>query len=99
MLADKKQGRRHIRAKSDPGHVAQIDLNAEGASFECHHVALIVDEAAMFGCGLVCQRDADLKPGMICRIKLGEVAPYKAEVVWVRVLDDQVVRLGCRFIE
>lgn len=99
MVEARKALRRHIRAKSEPGHFAQIDVNPDAPEFECHHVAIIVDEAAMFGCGLVCHRDANLKAGAICRIKLGDIAPYKAEVVWVRVLDDQVMRLGCRFIE
>jgi hypothetical protein len=62
-------------------------------------VAMILEESPMGGCGLAMQITPDLKPGVKVRAKVGKLAPLLAEVVWVRVLDDRVMRVGLRYLE
>ena len=93
--------RRHIRFRPDTGELAYIDLLADN-EFKPEIQALIVNESPMGGCCLVMLRDDEtekLRQNDRCRVKVGKLAPLKAEAVWVRRLDEDVIKVGFRFLE
>lgn len=98
-MEDNSDKRKYIRFEPDSGDFVQIDKNPVSQEFQFQEVALLVEESPMGGFGLVCLRSVGLVKGSIYRFKVGKMAPLKAEVVWERILDDKVVRLGLRFLE
>lgn len=99
MSEDTARKRQYMRFAPDPNEFARIDTNAEGDDFEFQYVALIVEEAPMGGCGVVGLNSIPLKEGDQFRIQLGMMAPLRAEIVWVKELDEQLVRYGIKFLE
>ena len=91
--------RKHIRFKPDPLAYALIDSREGASEFVPDHVALIADEAPMGGCGLIAGDIDHLQMHSICRVKLGELAPLRAEVVWRKAIDHSIVRIGFSFLE
>lgn len=91
--------RRFIRFEPDVGDYAQIDKSPGEGDFKVDSIALIVDEAPYGGCSLVCLKNAGMEKGAIHRFKIGKLAVMRAEVVWVRDVDDKVVRIGLRFLD
>ncbi|MBF0442297.1 MAG: PilZ domain-containing protein [Oligoflexales bacterium] len=91
--------RKHIRFKPEPNQFAQIDKKTEGEQFTFEYVALIVDMAPMGGCSLIVTKQINLDVGHRCRIKLGEMSPLLAEVVWIRDIEKDFFRYGFRFLE
>lgn len=98
-MADKRLERKYIRFRPDPNAYAQIDKDPERGEFLFEYVGLILEEAPMGGCGLVVHEMAGLTVGDVLRVKVGELAPLKAQVVWTKSLGDQVVRVGMKFLE
>ncbi|MCX6130769.1 MAG: hypothetical protein NTX25_17130 [Proteobacteria bacterium] len=99
MVENPSAKRRFIRFEPDSGDYVQIDKDPEGASFTCHEVALLVEESPMGGCSIACLKSIRLSKGSIYRFKVGKMSPLKAEVVWIRELDDKLERCGLRFLE
>lgn len=91
--------RRHIRAKPDACDYVQIDKNPDNPDFHADAVALLVEEAPMGGCGIVCLKNVGLEKGQVYRVQVGRMAPLRAEVVWTKVLDGDILRAGLRFLE
>ena len=91
--------RKHIRFKPDPLTYALIDSRGPRADFLPDTIALVADEAPMGGCGLIMTDGDHLQLHAVCRIKLGELAPLNAEVVWRKVVDPSIVRIGFSFLE
>lgn len=92
--------RKHLRFKPDPLDVAYIDFESRlGKQFDPHAVGLIVEEAPLGGCGIAIRHTERLQTGDICSIKVGRLAPLKAEVCWRNQLDNMVIRMGLRFLE
>lgn len=91
--------RRHIRARPDATDYVQIDKNPDNANFNLDAVALLVEEAPMGGFGVVCLKSVGLEKGVVYRFKVGRMAALKAEVVWTKELDEDIIRAGLRFLE
>lgn len=91
--------RRFVRFEPDVGDYAQIDKNPDDGDFKVDSIALIVDEAPYGGCSLVCLKNAGMEKGAVHRFKIGKLSPLRAEIVWLREVDDKVVRIGLRFLE
>lgn len=91
--------RKHIRFKPDPMAYAEIDGDAGGHPFKPQTVGLIVNESPMGGCSIITLDYINLNVGDHCRVKVGELAPLLAEVVWKRLMDDHVIRFGFKFLE
>lgn len=91
-----KLPRKHVRFRASTTDIAYIDLEDREA-FSPESVALIIDESALGGCGLVLYRSIAIKVGQKCQIKLGALAPMRAEAVWRRPVDRDLVRIGFRF--
>lgn len=91
--------RRHIRFKPDPMDYAQVDTRAPSeGEFKAEMVALIVEEAPMGGVGLVMLDSGKLAKGGQCRVQVGRMAPLPAEVVWVKNIDEGIVRVGLKYL-
>lgn len=98
-LSEQINRRKYIRFAPDPAEFAQIDKQAESESFNFQFVGLIVDEAPLSGCCLAIQKGIGLKPDDKVRIKLGELHPLKAKVIWVKQIDNNLVKCGFQFLE
>lgn len=91
--------RKHIRFSPDSTDYVQIDTDPDRAEFSFENVGLLVEESPIGGCSLVCLKSLNLKTGVVIRAKVGRLQPLKSEVVWVRSLDEQVERIGLKFLE
>ncbi len=93
------QGRRqHVRFSPGALDTALIQKSSAEGAFVPDFVALILDEAAMGGCGLIVRADPWFEKGKVCYVKLGAMAPYRSEIVWLGELSDKVFHLGIRFV-
>lgn len=90
--------RKHTRFKPDPGTIARIDVNITGSEFKPTIPALIFSEA-YGGCGLVVTGAQELRVGDLCRVQVGSLHPMAAEIVWRTPLDEDVVKIGLKFLE
>lgn len=91
--------RRHIRYRPDQLQHALVMLRADAEVFEPDEVALILDEAAMSGAQLVMRLRPGLDSGAMVVVQLGRLEPVRAEVVWARPIEKDLVRIGLRFLE
>ncbi len=98
-MEENNDKRKYIRFEPDSGDFVQIDKNPHSSEFHFQEAALLVEESPMGGFGLVCLRSVGLTKGNVYRFKVGKMAPLKAEVMWERILDDKVVRVGLKFLE
>ncbi len=101
MTIEHNEARRYLRFPPDPIEVAYIDFDCEGHNFVKEVVALIVDVAPKGGCSLVFNlpKGKQMKDGQRCRIKIGDLRPVVAEVVWQKELDRDIYRCGFLFLE
>ena len=95
-----RQARQTLRFPPDEGAVAWIDPNAHADryNFKPTLAALVTDEA-LIGCGLVALSQDWLREGAEFTVRVGNLAPIKAQVRWKRDLGEGVVRLGVAFLE
>lgn len=91
--------RRSIRFKPDAeNQIAKIDIQNLEGKFTPSITALVVDEAYQ-GCGLVFQNQKGFEVGEVCRLQLGQIGPLQAEVRWKQKLDENLIKVGFRFLE
>ena len=91
--------RKHIRFRPDPTDVAYIDANIASSSFNAEFAALIVEEAPMGGCGIICLDYKKFADGDKLRIKVGKMDPVMAEVKWTNIVADGISRYGLQFLD
>jgi len=91
--------RRYIRSAPDPLDVAYLSYDTSGGEFRPDCVALIVEESARGGCGLIFRLPTELRLGQIVQIQLGRLAPLASEVVWIRPQNEMIQYVGFRFLE
>lgn len=92
--------RQYLRFPPDEGAVAWVDPNphATKKSFKPTFAALVTDEA-LVGCGLITLFQDWIGEGTEFTVRVGKLAPIRAQVRWTRDLGDRVVRIGVVFIE
>lgn len=98
-MTENRFDRKYIRFRPDANAYAQIDRDPDRGEFLFEYAGLILEESPMGGCGLVIHEMVGLQVGDIVRVKVGELAPLKAKVVWTKPLGDQVIRIGMKFLE
>ncbi|MGK7957098.1 MAG: hypothetical protein AB4063_17890 [Crocosphaera sp.] len=67
--------------------------------------SIVIDDSDE-GCGLIILKDSPLisehllrlKPGSICSMNINNQPPILGELVWVKELDDLIIRLGIKYI-
>ncbi len=92
--------RRALRFPPDEGAVAWIDpsVHEDKDDFKPTVAALVTDEA-LNGCGLITLVHDWLREGTECMVMVGNLAPLRAEIRWVKDLDDSVLKIGVVFLE
>lgn len=97
-LSQFSKQRRNIRYQPDPLTVAWIDPLSSGGTFKPKLKALVFSESYS-GCGLVGLTADFFNIDSSFRIKVGDVLPLRAEIAWVRELDQDVCKLGIRYLD
>ena len=90
--------RRSVRFKPDMGSFVFVQLEPKNLFFHPSVSGLTVDEAHR-GCSFVCLSAAELKKGVVVRIKTGELAPLMGEVRWVKKLTPRLMHVGVQYFE
>lgn len=93
----KKVSKRSIRFVSDPMTLGYIDYDASG-SFQPHSVGIILNESYM-GCALIMQTDNKLTENQKIKIKLGNLDPIKAQIIWFKILEENIYKIGIKLLE
>lgn len=90
--------RRFIRFSPELNVTADIDLREYGKDFSADLKALVFSES-QGGCGLVVLANDLLEHGMTIRVKIGDLNPIAAQIVWRKDIDSQVILLGLKYLE
>ena len=92
--------RKSRRFPPDAGTMAWIDLIVPDDKREFQPVipALVIDEA-LHGCGVVTTLDDRLTEETECMVRIGDLAPLKSQIRWVKELHNDVQRIGVMFLE
>lgn len=97
-MADTDYTRSSIRFSADNNSLTLIDLKPEGEDFKPSSVGLAIGESS-HGSGIVMLRKNAPEMDQEVLIQVGKLAPLKAKCVWIKELDEHVVRIGFRFNE
>lgn len=89
---------RSIRFQPDPLDHALIDFRSGQGEFTPTAVALILNES-FTGCALIIKTFETLKPEQQVRVKVGRLDPMAAKIVWVKPMEDHVIKAGIQFLE
>ena len=92
--------RRSRRFPPDEGTIAWIDPRAHGdkREFKPTIAALVTDEAR-HGCGIVTLSRDQLDPDTHCMIRVGDLAPLRSQIRWVKDLGADAQKAGVMFLE
>ena len=85
--------RKHIRFLPDENTFILVKGQSEKV-----HSGLCVDESQS-GCAGVFVKHEDLIPKKMTMLKVGNLDAIPAEIRWVRVLDEDVVRVGFQYLD
>jgi hypothetical protein len=92
--------RKSLRFPPDDGTVAWIDLvvHEDKKDFNPTIPALVIDEA-LDGCGVVTLFHTRLSEESECLVRVGNLEPLRAQVRWIKDLDDDVFKIGLMYLE
>ena len=88
---------RATRFDPDPMTIAYIGLNATG-KFEPVIIGIVTNES-FSGCAVLIATNYDFSKGQTLRIKVGQLDALKAEVAWTKELEEDIKKLGIKFLE
>jgi hypothetical protein len=88
---------RATRFQPDPLDHALIDFNKDGA-FNATAVALIMNESYT-GCSLLIKTTNIPQKDQILKVKVGRLDVMPGRVVWVKAVEDGVIKVGIQFLE
>jgi hypothetical protein len=88
---------RALRFPPNPSDHANLCFQPDG-DFAVDGQALIVDETPGAGCGLVLFDHPKVAVGAQLRLQIGYRDPVRAEVVWTRVLPQNLLQVGVKFL-
>lgn len=87
--------RHKLRFHSDDYQFAKIDINLCG-EFLPHFAGLVLNES-FDGCCLILLKNQSLEKGQQCRVQFNALPMLLAEVMWVKEIDTDVVKIGLRY--
>ena len=90
--------RTSIRFKPDDNALALIDLKPSNKGFNPSIPALILNES-FTGCSVLFACDEDLKKGKKIRIKIGNLHPMKASLIWIKEFEESIFKVGIKLLE
>lgn len=89
--------RKSIRFQPDPMTIAWMDFS-NSKDFEPTLVGLVLNEAYK-GCALIVASDEPLKKEQKLKIKVGRLSPLKAQIAWIKNLEENIFKLGIKLLE
>ena len=92
--------RKSRRFPPDEGAMAWIDPSApeDKHNFRPTIPALVTDEA-LHGCGVVTLADDRISEDAECMVRVGNLAPLKSQIRWVKNLPNDIRKVGVMFLE
>lgn len=87
-----------LRFKPDPMDCALIDFAPPKNDFQASHIGLILNESYT-GSALLLNTLDSIREGQELRVKIGRVGPLKAKVVWVKAIEDSILKVGVQYEE
>lgn len=88
--------KRSVRFKSEPMTLGYLDLETTN-SFNPQLIGIVLNES-FTGCALILAIDDELKVKQQIKIKVGNLDPIKASVSWFKILDENILKVGLKFI-
>lgn len=89
---------RPIRFQPDPLDYALVDLKNHGEEFIPTSIGLIMNESYA-GCAIVTKTNPVYSPNQIIRIKVGRLEVFAAKIVWVKPIEDSLIKVGLQFLD
>jgi hypothetical protein len=62
-------------------------------------IAALVTDETLHGCGVVTLFDRRLSEDAECMVRVGDLAPLKSQIRWVKDLNSNVRKIGVMFLE
>jgi len=90
--------RKHTRFRPDVPSLAWIQFDIRDTSFKADTHAIVYEEA-FGGCCLILMAEKALTLGMRWNVKVGDLEPMGAEIVWCKNLDLDVWKIGLKFLD
>ncbi|MBK7960283.1 MAG: hypothetical protein IPK04_03090 [Bdellovibrionales bacterium] len=89
--------RKSTRFQPDPMTIAQLDF-ATGKDFRPTLIGLVINESYT-GCAIVLVADEAPKKDLKLKIKVGALSPLKAQIAWIKNLEENIYKVGIRLLE
>lgn len=88
------------RIRYEPGSLdyALVEFEPQDGNFHPGTVALIVNESYS-GVSLVLKTQLVIQVGLKLRVKIGDLEPMDALVMWVRELEENIYRFGIQYVD
>lgn len=102
--SDPTYKRRYLRFEPDEVLVAQlqfIDAEPDDRFFKCQAAGPVLDESYE-GCSLVVlthDLPENREEGRPCLIKLDNLGPIRAELRWVKSVDEEICKIGVHYLD
>lgn len=90
--------RRHTRFNPDYLTVALLEMGESENDFSPQMAALVINQSYR-GAALAMRPHAALTLGQKCYVKVGELAPLRAEIVWMKGDDPEMIKVGVNFLD
>ena len=91
-----KDKRIHTRFVNEEEHIAYLDIGKSGDKFKPMHTGLVLNESYS-GCALAILKRAKLEVGQNCTVKVGELNPLPGRIVWAKLIDDDLLKVGIQY--
>lgn len=89
--------RKSTRFQPDPMTIAQLDF-ATGKDFRPTLIGLVINESYT-GCAIILVMDEVPKKDLKLKIKVGALSPLKAQIAWIKNLEENIYKVGIRLLE
>ncbi|MCB0403957.1 MAG: hypothetical protein KDD51_04175 [Bdellovibrionales bacterium] len=90
--------RRHTRFNPDYLTVAWIELGESEEDFKPQMAAIVINQSYR-GAALGVRPHDAIRVGQKCFVKVGELAPLRAEIVWIKGEDPELIKIGVNFLD
>jgi hypothetical protein len=96
--SDSAQGRqrRSVRFTTVPLDTATLDVQP-GANFDPTVSGIVLNES-FTGCSVVVVADVNFTEGHTVSIKIAELDPVPARVVWCKTMEDDIKKIGLAYV-
>jgi hypothetical protein len=89
--------RRHTRFKPDATSMTLVEFNPSENEFRADSSALTLEESFSGCCIILALKISNITEN-IWRVRVGDFAPLLAEVVWVKNLDENIYKVGLKYL-